>query len=61
MKRDSLNVFKIMDFFLMLHIKDTQESGKLHPDGKLQCLEVYKKDNNVWKQIMYGSDGSIFF
>ena len=31
------------------------------PDGKLQCLEVYKKDNDEWKQIMYGSDGSIFF
>ena len=31
------------------------------PDGKLQCLEVYKKDNSVWKQIMYGSDGSVFF
>ena len=31
------------------------------PDGKLQCLEVYKQENNQWKQIMYGSDGSIFF
>ena len=31
------------------------------PDGKLQCLEVYKKDNDVWKQIMYGSDGGVFF
>ena len=31
------------------------------PEGKLQCLEVYKQENNEWKQIMYGSDGSIFF
>ena len=31
------------------------------PDGKLQCLEVYKQEDNVWKQIMYGSDGSVFF
>ena len=31
------------------------------PEGKLQCLEVYKQENNQWKQIMYGSDGSIFF
>ena len=31
------------------------------PDGKLQCLEVYKKDNDEWKQIMYGSDGGVFF
>ena len=31
------------------------------PDGKLQCLEVYKKEEDVWKQIMYGSDGSVFF
>ena len=31
------------------------------PDGKLQCLEVYKQENNQWKQIMRGSDGSIFF
>ena len=31
------------------------------PDGKLQCLEVYKQEDNQWKQIMYGSDGSIFF
>ena len=30
------------------------------PDGKLQCLEVYKKDEDVWKQIMYGSDGGVF-
>ena len=31
------------------------------PDGKLQCLEVYKQENNQWKQIMYGSDGGVFF
>ena len=31
------------------------------PEGKLQCLEVYKQEDNQWKQIMYGSDGSIFF
>ena len=31
------------------------------PDGKLQCLEVYKQEDNQWKQIMNGSDGSIFF
>ena len=31
------------------------------PDGKLQCLEVYKQVDNVWKQIMYGSDGEEFF
>ena len=31
------------------------------PDGKLQCLEVYKKEEDVWKQIMYGSDGGVFF
>jgi len=31
------------------------------PDGKLQCLEVYKQKDNVWKQIMYGSDGGVFF
>ena len=31
------------------------------PEGKLQCLEVYKQENNEWKQIMYGSDGGIFF
>ena len=31
------------------------------PDGKLQCLEVYKQENNQWIQIMRGSDGSIFF
>ena len=31
------------------------------PEGKLQCLEVYKHEDNKWKQIMYGSDGSIFF
>ena len=31
------------------------------PDGKLQCLEVYKQEDNVWKQIMYGSDGGVFF
>jgi len=31
------------------------------PDGKLHCLEVYKQEDNQWKQIMYGSDGSIFF
>ena len=31
------------------------------PDGKLQCLEVYKQEENEWVQIMYGSDGSVFF
>ena len=31
------------------------------PEGKLQCLEVYKQEDNQWKQIMYGSDGSVFF
>ena len=31
------------------------------PDGKLQCLEVYKQEDNIWKQIMYGSDGGVFF
>ena len=31
------------------------------PEGKLQCIEVYKQEDNQWKQIMYGSDGSIFF
>ena len=31
------------------------------PEGKLQCTEVYKQEDNQWKQIMYGSDGSIFF
>ena len=30
-KRGSLNVFKTMDFFMMIHIKDTQEYGKLTP------------------------------
>ena len=30
-------------------------------DGKLQCLEVYKQEDNQWKQIMYGSDGGVFF
>ena len=31
------------------------------PEGKLQCLEVYKQEDNIWKQIMYGSDGGVFF
>ena len=31
------------------------------PEGKLQCLEVYKQVDNEWKQIMYGSDGGVFF
>ena len=30
-------------------------------EGKLQCLEVYKQEDNQWKQIMYGSDGGVFF
>ena len=31
------------------------------PDGKLQCLEVYKQEEDEWVQIMYGSDGGVFF
>ena len=31
------------------------------PDGKLQCLEVYKQEDNVWKKIMYGRDGGVIF
>jgi len=31
------------------------------PNGKLQCLEVYKQEDNQWKQIMYGSTGDVFF
>ena len=44
MKRGSLNVFKIMDFFMMIHIKDTQESGKLkHQKANYNVLKYINK------------------
>ena len=43
------------------HQGDTRGWETNSPDGKLQCLEVYKQEDNQWKQIMYGSDGSVFF
>ena len=31
-------------------------------NGKESCLEVYQKDEeSIWKAIMYGDDGNIFY
>ena len=30
-------------------------------DGKEEVLEVYKKEDDKWMQMMYGKDGELFY
>ena len=31
------------------------------PEGKEEVLEVYKKEDDKWRQMMYGKDGELFY
>ena len=31
------------------------------PEGKEEVLEVYKKEDDKWRQLMYGKDGELFY
>ena len=31
------------------------------PDGQEKVLEVYKKEDDKWRQLMYGKDGELFY
>ena len=31
------------------------------PEGQLDCLEIYKQEEDKWKSIMIGSEGDTFF
>ena len=31
------------------------------PEGKDEVLEVYKKEDDKWRQMMYGKDGELFY
>ena len=31
------------------------------PDGQEKVLEVYKKEDDKWRQLMYGKDGELIY